>query len=180
MITLKAAKRNFFDRPRVLNALAKAQLRALSKAGAFVRRRARSSMRRSPAYSRPGRPPHAHVGLLKTMLFFSYDRSRESVVIGPVALSRSSDVPPLLEFGGRVTARRDRWATTKSAITSDSPIVRRRAQRASDRRRPVTLVARAGDQLVYAPRPFMGPALVAEVEAGTIPRQWAGEVRGGL
>lgn len=179
MITLKEAKRNFFDKPRVLNALDKARLRALSKAGAFIRKRARSSMRRSPSYSKPGRPPHAHVGLLKTMLFFSYDRSRESVVIGPVALSRSSDVAPLLEFGARVTARHERWAATKIAMTSSSSVVRRRAQRASDRRWQVTLVAKAGDRLVYAPRPFMGPALVAEVEAGTIPRQWAGEVRGG-
>jgi hypothetical protein len=37
-------------------------------------------------------------------MFFSYDRTSESVVVGPAAFARRTGAPATLEFGGRVKA----------------------------------------------------------------------------
>jgi hypothetical protein len=94
------AKQNFFDRKAVLSRLDKGVKQALSKFGAFVRRRAQTSIRKRKGVSAPGSPPSSHVGTLKKLIFFSYDPGRKSVVIGPVLKSGSSDAPKLLEHGG--------------------------------------------------------------------------------
>ena len=122
----------FFDRDAVTGKVPAVERKVLSKAGAFVRTRARSSIRRRKKVSAPGSPPSSHSGELKKWLFFGYERESGSVVIGPAADygSRSSPtVPELLEFGG----------TTM-----------RRGQRGKARK------------LRYRARPFMGPALEAE------------------
>jgi hypothetical protein len=140
MITLrKDIKRFFFDRKVVIDAMDKATRAALSKAGAFIRTRARTSMRRRKGISGPGQPPSVHTGLLKDRLFFGYDPSNRSVVVGPERIGKA-DAPPLLEFGGSTTRR--------------------------------------GKPARYRPRPFMAPALDAEVRAGTIPPQWTNSIRG--
>ena len=63
----------FFDRQAVKGRMTKANRKALSKAGAFIRRRARSSLRRRKKSSEPGRPPSVHtsdrVATLKNILF---------------------------------------------------------------------------------------------------------------
>ncbi|MEO0511798.1 MAG: hypothetical protein AAF108_02760 [Planctomycetota bacterium] len=63
----------FFDRPAVQRAIDPARRRALSKAGAFVRQRAKTSMRKRRGTSRPGQPPFAHEGSLRRMVLFGYD-----------------------------------------------------------------------------------------------------------
>jgi hypothetical protein len=139
MITLqKNIKRFFFDRKIVVEAVNKATLKALSNAGAFIRTRARSSMRRRKGISSPGQPPSVHAGQLKDRLYFAYDPSARSVVVGPERYAKA-EAPPLLEFGGTAT--------------------------------------RKGKPAQYRPRPFMAPALQAEVKAGTIPQQWANSIR---
>jgi hypothetical protein len=114
-LSLKQAKAGFFDRAKVQKAADKATRDVLSKFGAYVRQRAKTSMRRAPApygkvvrdrksgspvylpngqvkttlvfkYSRPGDPPYARSGLLKRFIFFSFDSARKSVVIGPTKL----------------------------------------------------------------------------------------------
>ena len=56
-------------------------------------------MRRSRG-SPPGTPPYSRTGLLKRMLFYSYDPSSKSVVVGPSAAGpKTADV---LEYGGTV------------------------------------------------------------------------------
>jgi hypothetical protein len=50
----------FFDRQSVIDRMTKANRRALSKVGAFIRRRARSSLRRRKRRSQPGSPPSVH------------------------------------------------------------------------------------------------------------------------
>jgi hypothetical protein len=134
MISLdfKAATAGFFDRKAVTSAVDKATRRVLSKFGAFVRTRARTSMRRRKGVSAPGDPPHAHTGLIKRFLFFSYDRERKSVVIGPAKLNRvvSSTALPALEYGGRTQIEDRRGARLRTANVD--------------------------------PRPFMGPAYQAE------------------
>lgn len=142
----------FFDRPRVRRAVDRAQRRALSRAGAFVRQRARTSMRRRRGSSLPGAPPHAHEGSLRRLLFFAYDPGADSVVVGPVRLRRPGAAPNVLEFGGRMTVARRR--------------TRRDGKRVIESKR-VRIEA----------RPYMGPALRKELP--NIPRAWANSVRGG-
>ncbi|MCC6910369.1 MAG: hypothetical protein IT430_20735 [Phycisphaerales bacterium] len=109
MIDLRL-KQMFFDRPRVQRAVDRGRRQALSKAGAFIRQRARSSIRKRKRSSRPGQPPSSHTGLLRRFILFGYDRQRDSVVVGPVGF-RQSTAPSVLEFGGRASVesrRRER------------------------------------------------------------------------
>ena len=104
-MSLHAAKQDFFDRAGVKKAVDAATRKVLSRFGAFVRTRARTSIRKRRGSSPPGSPPHSHVGLLRQFILFAYDRSRQSVVIGPVQLRQKSDAPKLLEYGGTVVRR---------------------------------------------------------------------------
>lgn len=143
-------KAMFFDRPRVQKAVSHANRRALSRAGAFVRTRARTSMRKRRGTSRPGQPPYAHEGSLRRMILFGYEPSRETVVVGPVGF-RSSDAPNALEFGGRTTVVRRRRTS-------------RRGQRVIKTR------------VRIAARPYMAPAL--DKERPNLPALWRNSVRG--
>lgn len=150
MIDLRI-KAMFFDRPRVQMAVSHANRRVLSRAGAFVRTRARTSMRKRRGTSPPGQPPYAHEGSLRRMILFGYEPSRETVLVGPVGF-RSSTVPNVLEFGGRTT------------------VVRRRR---SARRGPRVVKTRVR----IAARPYMAPAL--NKERPNLPALWRNSVRGG-
>lgn len=118
---IKAARSNFFDRAAVINAVDKATLKVLKEFGRLVRKTAQASLRYSDKTSRPGAPPHAHktgtierkskstgktrvrsVSYLREFLYFVYDKSSRSVVIGPAKLNGtvSSDAPSALEYGG--------------------------------------------------------------------------------
>jgi hypothetical protein len=72
MISAQATKM-FFDRKAVIDAAGRPQAANLSKAGAFVRTAARSSLRRRKAVSAAGSPPSVHsrdsFRTLKTILF---------------------------------------------------------------------------------------------------------------
>ncbi len=94
-------KKMFFDRKAVVGAVDRATRKVLSKFGAFVRTTARHSIRKRKAISAPGQPPSSHVGLLRNLIYFGYDASRQSVVIGPTPLHGTAEAPPLLEYGGR-------------------------------------------------------------------------------
>jgi hypothetical protein len=124
-MTVKA----FFDKPAIMAKMDAARRRALSKAGAFVRRDARASIRKSKNVSRPGAPPRSHQGDLRKFLFFSYDPVADSVVVGPVRVSKIGQAPQALEHGG-----------TSTIMTGP---------KGKRRRRTITIAA----------RPFMGPAL---------------------
>ena len=70
-LSITAAQGGFFDRDAVLKATDKAQRMALSKFGAFVRTRARSSIRKRKGVAPAGSPPSSHTGLLKQFIYFS-------------------------------------------------------------------------------------------------------------
>lgn len=161
-LTVKAAKANFFDRARVQDSLDRALRDALSRIGAFVRQRARTSLRYRDRPSTPGSPPSAHrtmirkktnkktgkvkfqpVSPLREFIFFAYDPARKSVVIGPALLNAKGGSRALsaLEYGG------------PSTIWSDG------------KRKQVYIKA----------RPFMRPALEAEQKA--MPHLWRNSVR---
>ena len=95
-------KQMFFTSKAVLSATDRATRRVLSKFGAYVRRTAKSSIRKRKAISSPGSPPSSHTGLLKRFILFGYDPSKRSVVIGPLRLTRGGrgDAPRALEEGG--------------------------------------------------------------------------------
>jgi hypothetical protein len=107
-MTLREAKQGFFDREKVKKSVDAATRRVLSRFGAFVRTRAKTSIRKRRGTSPPGQPPYSHVGLLRRLIFFAYDRPRDSVVIGPVLTRRDSQAPELLEHGGETVRRTDR------------------------------------------------------------------------
>ena len=105
-IKINQARGLFFDRQAVTGATDRAERRVLSRFGAFVRRGARSSIRKRKSVAPPGSPPSSHTGLLRKNIFFTYEPSRSSVVIGPIRLNKPMNAPELLEHGGRATRRR--------------------------------------------------------------------------
>lgn len=103
--------RLFFDKKSVTSQVDRTTRRVLSRFGAFVRRTARSSIRKRKRISEPGQPPSSHIGLLKKFIFFGYEPRKHSVVIGPVRLSEKGrgeppGAPALLEHGGTTTLTR--------------------------------------------------------------------------
>jgi len=98
----------FFDSKKVRRSVDRATRRVLSKFGAFVRRTARSSIRKRKKASTPGSPPSSHIGLLKKFIWFGYEPAKRSVVIGPARLSQAGrgEAPHLLEYGGTDTIER--------------------------------------------------------------------------
>lgn len=179
-------KKFFFDRAVVVRAMDKVTRGALSKAGSFVRRRAQTSMGyRKPGGppSPPGSPPFARRGgggkgkgrgpLLRKFLYFGYDPSTHSVVVGPVRLGRS-DAPTIEEFGGTTIRQKIVRVATRKATPTQSAAFRRKiklGQIKTSKAPRKTYVA------TYPARPFMGPALKKEVAAGNIPSQWSNSIR---
>lgn len=126
MIGVKAdIKQFFFDRLKVANALERAEKRALSKFGAYVRRADQTSIRYRKKSSAAGSPPSAHASQgftrqrknrktgavsrqpkspLRELIFFAWDPAKKSVVIGPVPFNNSKVgagvAPKLIEEGG--------------------------------------------------------------------------------
>lgn len=131
---IRAIQRNFFDTDNVIKLVDASMRKSLSRFGAFVRTRSRSSIRKRKRASNPGEPPSSHTGILKRFIFFSYDAKNKSVVVGPTPLRSDSTAPELLEHGG-------------AGITSK--FINRRGQ---ERRRGQ-----------WRARPFMKPAFDAEL-----------------
>lgn len=156
-LSLKMAKANFFDRDVVLKKAEAAERRILSKSGAFVRTRARTSIKRRKGISAPGNPPHAHVkgtDGIKKILFY-YEANRSTVVVGPVKFgSDDTAVPGLLERGGRVSR------TLVRKVRDSKGRIIKKGRRVNQR---------------YLSRPFMAPALAAE--APKFPSLWKDAVR---
>jgi hypothetical protein len=89
----QAAKGGFFDRDKVKRAVDAGTRKVLSKFGAFVRQRAKTSIRKRKGTSPPGSPPYSHVGLLRRFILFAYNPQRKSVVIGPTLTKEGSPAP---------------------------------------------------------------------------------------
>lgn len=103
-------KRAFFDPAAVTDPADRALRRLLSRYGAFVRQRARTSIRKDKGSAAPGSPPFSHKGFLKRLIFFAYEAATKTVVVGPAKLrSRQAyTVPEVLEHSGTVTVVRPR------------------------------------------------------------------------
>lgn len=156
-IGIKAAKAGFFDRQRVVNAMDKVTHQVLSRFGAYVRQRARTSIRKRRGASTPGTPPHSHgMHLLRTWILFSYDRSAKTVVIGPALLARGTGAPKVTEYGGTNTIlSRGKGGWDKGGNWAAGKLQRVRAR--------------------YPARPFMRPAFAAEL--AKLPAAWRDRLR---
>jgi hypothetical protein len=160
---------NFFDRSPVLRAIDAATKTVLSKAGSFVRRTAKSSIRKRKKSAPPGTPPSSHVGTLKNLISFQYDPESKSVVIGPKLYRKSGLVgrgknrriyatgsktgPELLEFGGIVSVDEVNTAMIKDRYVVMTP----------------------HDKMVYKGNPFMRTAL--EKESSNFPQLFTNSVK---
>lgn len=96
---MAAASEWFLDRAEVAARIDPAVRKALSKFGAYVRQRARTSIRTRKAVAAPGSPPSSHDGTLKRLIFFAFDPATASVAIGPTP-AKGGEAPALLEYGG--------------------------------------------------------------------------------
>lgn len=169
---IAAFKAGFFDRPAVERKADAATRRVLSRMGAFVRRRAQSSIKTKRGPSAPGSPPHAHrsyesdprkdrTGKSRTRYFFrdsilfALDPSGPSVVVGPFLFNKSPTnpaVPQLHEFGGTLAGNgRVTWIANKPGRNAQGRFVT-----AGKTRVVLTGAVR------YPARPYMRPALLAE------------------
>lgn len=121
-LTVVRFKQLFFTTKAVTSALDKASKQALSRFGAFVRRRDKSSMKYKKGGARPGSPPHVHArggftrtkkvkgvptkvaaSPLRELTFFGYDPYTKSVVVGPAVFKSrvgAGKVPKVVEEGG--------------------------------------------------------------------------------
>lgn len=158
MIQVKTAK-FFFDKKPVIDALGKEEASRLSKMGSFVRRSAKSSIRPRKNPSPAGRPPSSHLGLLRDLIFFSYDTSTKTVVVGPEKFDSKSaivgkdTIPGITERGGTVTTARVTYVRLKAGRDNKGRFKPDRIDK-----RP------AGVKLTYPARPYMGPALETNVD----------------
>lgn len=149
---IKETQGKFFTAANVINTVDRTTRKALSNFGAFVRQRAKSSIRRRKAVSAPGNPPNSHTGLIGKFLYFAWDESQRSVVIGP-ALIRTSYAEPgslgELERGG-------------STVVIESGFKTRNGRRVVEKKkRTINIKA----------RPFMQPAF--DKELPNLPKFWA-------
>ncbi|OHB56831.1 MAG: hypothetical protein A2Y07_06885 [Planctomycetes bacterium GWF2_50_10] len=108
MIAFGKIKTMFFDKAAVISATDKATRKVLSKFGAFVRTTAQHSIKKRKQSAHAGSPPSSHTGFLKKFIFFGYDTTSISVVIGPAKLNTGTDAPETLEHGGTAKIGRKR------------------------------------------------------------------------
>ena len=165
--TVKGMKSGFFDRPGMIERMNKARHRALWAFGGNVRQQARKLLktRRSKwvqgpeglvdqtQYSRPGDPPFVRSpdSLLRRFLYYAFDGSRGSVIIGPARTDKPTGAPAALEWGGVATLR----------VYKPGKVIGTR--RWGNRSGSGTRVIRARGRLVQeqrpiAARPYMRPA----------------------
>jgi hypothetical protein len=144
-LTIQQFRRYFFGRQAVVSAADRTKKRVLNRFGAFVRTKARQSIRKRKRVSRPGEPPTNRKGQLKRFLFYGYEPQRDSVVIGPAKLNGSKfSIPEVIEHGGKTTV---------------SVRQKKRGKRRRNHKR-----------ITYAARPFMQPAFQNEQQK--LPQLW--------
>jgi len=149
-------KKFFFDRKAVTRRVDRTTQRVLSRFGAFVRRTSRQSIRKRKKASSPGSPPSSHIGLLKKFIYFGYDPSRESVVIGPVRLTQKGrgEAPANLEYGGTISL------PSRTVEVKGQPGRDEQGRFTKSIKRKITI---KGGRHQVRPRPFMQPAFEAEL-----------------
>jgi hypothetical protein len=184
-LSIQGFKDAFFTSEAIQKIIGPAEKKALGKMGGYVRRAAKNSLKYAEQPSSPGKPPTVHqyfarnktnrktgavtsqqVSPLRELIFYAFDASTRSTVVGPALFTRSTrstrstkTVPGTLEKGGSVTTSRQ-IAITKGSKRKMGFIQKQvylRKLRAGQIEKPPTQTA--VDTKRYAPRPFMAPAL---------------------
>jgi hypothetical protein len=151
-------KKLFFDRDKVLRGVEKKQAAVQSKFGAFVQRRSRTSIRKraNPLQASPaGTPPFSHgQHRLRGGILFGREPGTGRTLVGPVRIWRDR-APALIlsEFGG------DKFTAGKVIETKNKPGRGERGQFVS----AGTTKKFFRGNMHYPARPFMKPALLAEL-----------------
>lgn len=173
-LSLKAAKEGFFDRKAVMNGVDRATRKVFSKFGAFVRTRSKTSIRKRKGSAPPGKPPYSHKGQLKRLIFFAFDKDRQSVVIGPTLIDRPTGAPETLEHGDtvRLTVSEPIRKSTRPTTPAQRAAYRRLIQ---ERRITPPTRRKVTKQVTYKPRPYMQPAFDAELPG--LPALWKDSIR---
>jgi len=135
-------KELFFDKAPVIEAVGVKRANAMAKAGSYIKRDAKQSIRQRKRPSLPGQPPSSHRGDLKRLIFFAFDPTTESMLIGPEAFPSATTrigptIPEVLEEGGDVLLK---------------------GRKTAKGRKPAR-------KIHIADRPYMGPALEKNEEA---------------
>lgn len=184
----------FFDRAAVVRLVGQKTAQAMGKVGAFIRRRAQTSMRYRKSVSAPGTPPSAHKPRpwLRKYIWFAFDPNKWSLIVGPLKLNAvywnhdgepiTGPVPNVLEFGGQIRVLEMWQGVHRNRLGKFTPASAPGARgfgkwvRADLRRKRKLLKRKLRLRAVTVrPRPYMGPALIAE--RANIPRAWSGSVR---
>lgn len=101
-------KKLFFRRDMIGKYLDRKTYYVLNKFGGLVRKTAQRSMRAKKGKSAKGTPPYAHgKKLLRKLLFYSMEKKKKTVIVGPVLLSKTAKigVPSLQEEGGTIAVK---------------------------------------------------------------------------
>lgn len=159
-LKINTAKSFFFDAPRVLASVDQATARNLSLAGSYVRKAARGLIRKvgkKGKPSNPGQPPKSRTGVLKDFLFFAYEPSRRTVVVGPAKTNQvffkrsgkpiSGTAPEVLEYGGEISVL-EWWLPSQQKWSRVDLRSKRKIEGRKTRLRTVRIAA----------RPYMAPA----------------------
>lgn len=182
MFTIKIDKFKgmFFDRQKVMNEVDRARQKALSKIGAFIRKRSRSKIRKAGQLSLSAMSPAAREQYQRRVA--SAKRHGRPVPKRPLASSKPGDPPKSILGHLRQWILFGYDREQKSVVIGPAKLNGRRSNA------PEVLefggIARiyAGNGMTrmapIAPRPYMGPSLKEEIAAGTIPKAFANTVKG--
>ena len=181
-LTIRISTEFFFDRKKVIDAVDRGTRKAMSKGLVFIRKRARSSIRKDKVSSRAGKPPRSQSSnptVSIRNILFAYDPASKSGVCGPIKLNRrATDVrtvktlPATMEFGGSVAFKKGALIprTGKNKAGRDS-----RGKFTKSTNGKYYVVTRPFIKN-YRARPFMVPALEKEVALGNVLDAWKGQV----
>jgi hypothetical protein len=189
---LKPTRDAFFDLTAVRTPVDRASRRVLKGFGAFVRRAAKSSVRKRKKASEPGKPPSSHSGFLKRLIVFCYEAAFQNVVIGPLLFGRKVQdgkpvgrmtVPEVLEYGGSVTLleyQRDYTASGRAQVIAmgKDPDAWHRLGRKRiwhKKGQPLRIRAQRRRTINIAPRPLM--RLAFEAERPKLRGMWANSIK---
>lgn len=149
-LKFKAAKGNFFDRDKIIKAMDRATLRVLNQFGRMVRKRAQASLKYGDRPSAPGSPPTAHRSRSITKTSRSTGRTRKRSV---------SYLREFLFYSYDDAAKSVVIGPSKLDQTVDSDALPALEYGGSS-----TVSSRGkGRRVKIRPRPFMRPALDAEL-----------------
>jgi len=178
---------------RVVVKTRKASISNLRQAGAYIRGIARKSIKISPKYSPPGKPPRSRKGRLKDAIIFAVEKEQQRVVVGPTATEvgqigrtheQGGTEPPKtkkarnpnwkLEVGGHGPVRNDTNGVGFAKLETEAQLERAKKIAPTVQAKEAQAAVQAKSRK-YPPRPFMGPAF--NIAKERLPKLWAGSVK---